>query len=338
MKFFYFLLRRLIWLVPVIIVVTVTVFFISRILPGNPVYLMIGSRQVSNETIERLTRELGLDKPIFVQYMIYVRDLAQGDLGTAWHTSNPVTKDIFARFPATIELTIVALLIAVLIGIPLGVVAAVHKDSIIDHSVRLVSLLGLSFPSFWLGLIFLYFLAFQLDIFPSPMGRIALRVPPPEQITGLYILDSLITGNLRSLTSSVQHILLPAFTLALAQIAGISRMVRSTMIEVLESDYIRTARAFGINEKKINYSFALKNTLIPTITFVADSVLLLLGGVVVIEIIFSWPGLGLYAMESIFVKDYAGVQGVVLLMALISVLVYLSMDILYFVVDPRVKY
>jgi peptide/nickel transport system permease protein len=338
MKFLLYLLRRLLWVIPVVLVVTFIVFVVSRILPGNPVYLMIGSQQTTEETIARLTREMGLDKPILVQYMMYLNDLSHGDLGTAWHTSNPVTKDMLARFPATLELTLVALLLSIFIGIPLGVAAAVYKDSLLDHFVRLVSLVGLSVPSFWLGLVLIYFLCFQFEILPTPMGRVALNVTPPNRITGLYIVDSLLTGNSKALISSVRQIILPTSVLALGQIAGISRMVRSTMVEVLDSDYIRAARAYGIPDNKIYYSYALKNTLIPTITHVAAGVLWLLGGVVVVEIVFTWPGIGLYATESIFVKDYSGVQGVALLIAMLSVLVYLTMDILYFVVDPRVEY
>jgi len=229
-------------------------------------------------------------------------------------------------------------LLSVFIGIPLGVAAAVYKDSLLDHFVRLVSLVGLSVPSFWLGLVLIYFLCFQFEILPTPMGRVALNVTPPNRITGLYIVDSLLTGNSKALISSVRQIILPTSVLALGQIAGISRMVRSTMVEVLDSDYIRAARAYGIPDNKIYYSYALKNTLIPTITHVAAGVLWLLGGVVVVEIVFTWPGIGLYATESIFVKDYSGVQGVALLIAMLSVLVYLTMDILYFVVDPRVEY
>jgi peptide/nickel transport system permease protein len=337
-KFLFYLLRRLVWVIPVVLVVILLVFVVSRILPGNPVYLILGGRGFTEEKVARLTRELGLDKPIPVQYVMYLNDVLHGDLGTAWRTGNPVTKDIQARFPATVELTLVGMLLSVIIGIPLGVAGAVHKDSVLDRFVRIVGLVGFSMPTFWLGLILIYFLSFEFEILPSPMGRLGINVTPPTQITGLYIVDSLLTGNTRALISSVRHIILPASALALGQIAGISRMVRSTMIEVLDSDYIRTARAYGIPDNKIYYSYALKNALIPTITFVADSVLWSLGGVVVVEIVFTWPGIGLYATESIFVKDYAGVQGVALLIAMLSVLVYLAMDILYFVVDPRVEY
>lgn len=338
MSFLFYILRRLLWLFPVVLVVTLIVFVVSRILPGNPVYLRLGSQDASQEVIDRLTREMGLDKPILVQYAMYLNDLLHGDFGTAWHTSNPVVKDIAARFPATVELTVVALLLSLLIGIPLGVIAAVRKDSIADHTIRLISLGGLSVPSFWLGLLLIYFLTFRFEIFPSPTGRVGITVTPPDKITGLYIVDSLLVGDTKALASSIQQIILPAVTLALGQIAGISRMVRSTMIEILDSDYIRAARAFGISDRKIYYSYALKNTLIPTITYVGNGVLWLLGGVVVVEIVFTWPGLGLYAMESIFVKDYVGVQGVALLIGILSVLVWLVVDILYFVVDPRVTY
>jgi len=337
-KFLLYLLRRLVWVIPVVLVVTLLVFVVSRILPGNPVYLMLGGRGFTEEKIARLTRELGLDKPIPVQYMMYLDDLLHGDLGVGWRTGQPVATDILARFPATVELTLVGMLLSVIVGITLGVAGAVHKDSVLDRLVRIVGLVGFSMPSFWLGLLLIYFLAFQFEIFPTPMGRVGINVTPPNQITGLYIVDSLLTGNTKALISSLRHIILPASTLALGQITGISRMVRSTMIEVLDSDYIRAVRAYGIPDSKIHYRYALKNALIPAITFVADSVLWSLGGVVVVETVFTWPGMGLYVMQSIFVKDHAGVQGVALLVAMISVLVYLAMDILYFVVDPRVEY
>ncbi len=337
MRFPLYLLRRLLWLIPVVLIVIFMVFVISRILPGNPIYLMIGSRRMTEEGIARLMHEMGLDQPLLVQFKMYLTGVLHGDLGYAWHTNNPVSTDILTRFPATVELTLVAMSLSVLIGIPLGVAAAVHKDSLLDYFVQLVSLVGFSLPSFWLGLLLVYFLAFQFEILPPPMGRVAIRVTPPTNITGLYIVDSLLTGNVSALISSIQHIILPASALGIAQIGGIGRMVRSTMIEVLDSDYIRAARAYGIRDNKIHYRYALKNALIPTITYVADSVLYLLGGAVVIEHVFTWPGMGLYATESIFVKDYAGVQGVVLVIAMLSVLVYLAMDILYFVVDPRVE-
>ena len=338
MKFLLYLLRRLVWLIPVVMVVILVVFVVFRILPGDPVFLMVGPQDATDEVIARVRQEMGLDQPVLMQYGLYIQELLRGDLGTAWHTGNPVTKDIMARFPATLELAIAALLLSILMGVPLGVTAAVHKDSLLDHAVRVLSLGGLSVPSFWFGLVLVYFLAFSFRLLPSPMGRIAISVAPPQRVTGLYVLDAILTGNAGALVSSLRHIILPAVTLALGQVAGITRMVRATMIEVLNSDYVRAEWANGVPDRYVYYKYALKNTLIPTITYIGNGSLWLLGGSVVVEIVFSWPGLGLYAVNSIFMKDYVGVQGVAFLMAMLAIFVYLAVDILYFVVDPRIEY
>jgi len=332
-----YFVRRLFWAIPVMLIVVTIVFIVSRVLPGNPVYLMAGTNPTP-EKIARITRELGLDKPVLVQLKMYLLDLLHGDLGIAWHTGNPVIKDILSRAPATIELALAALAFTLLIGLPLGIIAAAFKDSLLDSFLASTSLIGFSMPSFWLGLLLIYCLCYQFKIFPMPMGRISMDVALPKHITGLYVVDSLLTGNVEALVSSIQHLMLPAFTLALGQIAGLSRMIRRSLVEVLESDYIRTAKAYGFSEAAILCKHALKNALIPAITYMADSVLWLMGGEVVIEVVFTWPGLGLYATNCILMKDYAGLQGTVLLIAMMSVFVYLVMDFLYTLVDPRVKY
>lgn len=334
----FYIIRRILWMIPALLIAVFIIFVLARVIPGNPVYLIVGSMDAGPEVYERVTREMGLDRPILVQFWMYLGDLAHFDLGTAWHTSNPVEVDIAARLPATFELAGAAFLLSLFIGIPLGVFAAIAKDKIADHNIRIGSLLGISIPEFWLGLVLVYVLAFQLGIFPLPISRIGIAVSPPEHITGMYTVDSILTGNMEALKSSFSYLILPTVTLALGQIAGITRLVRNTMVEVLVSDYIRAARAFGIRDNRIHFRYALKNTLIPTMTFIAGGVLYLLGRAVVVEVVFTWPGLGLYAMQSIFVKDYQGVQGVTLLMAVISVTVYLVVDILYYMVDPRVKY
>jgi len=333
-----YIIRRILWMIPVLLIAVFIVFVLSRVIPGNPVYLIVGSLDAGPEVYERVTREMGLDRPILEQFWMYVDDLLHFDLGTAWHTSNPVKVDIAARLPATIELAGAAFLLSVSFGIPLGVYSAIKKDKIADHNIRIGSLLGISIPEFWLGLVLVYVLAFQLKIFPLPIGRIAIGIPPPEHITGLYTVDSILTGNMEALKSSLSYLILPTITLALGQIAGITRMVRNTMVEVLASDYIRAARAFGNTDNRIHFRYALKNTLIPTMTFIAGGVLFLLGRDVVVEMVYTWPGIGLYTMECIFVKDYQGVQAVTLLMAVISVTVFLVVDVLYYMVDPRVKF
>tara|TARA_Y100001970_G_scaffold66752_1_gene85144 strand:- start:8905 stop:9714 length:810 start_codon:yes stop_codon:yes gene_type:complete len=269
---------------------------------------------------------------------MYLKDLSKGDFGDAWHTGNPVSVDLKARFPATLELALASLFLAIIIGIPLGVFSSVYLNSIWDHLIRLFGFAGLSIPSFWLGLVLSYVLAFNLGLLPPPIGRIGFSFAPPDNVTGLYLIDSLLEGNIKAFKSSLSYIILPALTLALGQIAGIAGIVRSSMIDALNSDYIRTSYAYGVHPYKIYFKYALKNAMIPTTTYIGNGMLWLLGGVVVIEYVFAWPGLGLYAMDCIFVKDYNGVQGVALVLAASSVIVYVIIDILYLFFDPRVKF
>ena len=333
-----YLIRRFFWIVPVILIVTLVVFSVSRILPGNPVYLILGNQQASQEAIDKLTAKMGLDKPIFTQYTMYLKDLAKGDFGDAWHTGNPVAVDLKARFPATLELALASLILAIFIGIPLGVFSSVYLNSFWDHLIRVFGFIGLSIPSFWLGLVLSYLLAFNLQLLPAPIGRIGFSFSPPSNVTGLYLIDSLLEGNFKAFKSSFSYLILPSLTLALGQVAGIAGIVRSSMIEALNSDYIRTSYAYGVSPYRIYFKYALKNAMIPTITYIGNGMLWLLGGVVVVEYVFAWPGLGLYAMDCIFVKDYNGVQGVALVLAASSVIVYVIIDVLYLIFDPRVKF
>jgi peptide/nickel transport system permease protein len=233
-------------------------------------------------------------------------------------------------------MTTAALLLAIALGVPLGVLSAVYRNSWIDNFSRSITLLGVSVPSFWLGLLLIYVLFYLLRIFPPPSGRIGLLISPPERITGLYLVDSVLTGNWRAFSSSAQHLALPVITQALVTLAPITRLMRSSMLEVLGSEYIQAARANGVPERQIYFRDALRNALLAPLTFVALVYGNLLGGSVVIERIFSWPGVGRYALESIVVKDYNAVQGFVLLAAVLYVLVFLVVDILYFVIDPRI--
>ncbi len=333
-----YIIRRIIWIIPVILVVTLVVFSVSRVLPGNPVYLILGNQQASQEAIDKLTEKMGLDKPIITQYLMYLNDLSKGDFGDAWHTGNPVLVDLMARFPATLELALISLFLAVIIGIPLGVFSSVYLNSFWDHLTRVFGFIGLSIPSFWLGLVLSYILAFNLQLLPAPIGRIGFSFSPPTNVTGLYLVDSLLDGDFNAFKSSLSYLILPSITLALGQIAGIAGIVRSSMIEALNSDYIRTSYAYGVSKKNIYFKYALKNAMIPTITYIGNGMLWLLGGVVVVEYVFAWPGLGLYAMDCIFVKDYNGVQGVALVLAATSVIIYVIIDLLYVIFDPRVKF
>ena len=335
MRLLQYVAKRLLQLIPVLLGVSIIIFTISHVLPGNPVYVFVGL-ETTPEQIEEITKRLGLDKPLHEQYFIWLGNVLRGDLGESWFTSEPVAQDLIRRFPATFELTTAALFLAIAIGVPLGVLSAVYRNSWIDNFSRGITLVGVSVPSFWLGLILIYVLFYLLRIFPPPSGRIGLLVSPPDRITGLYLVDSILTGNWKAFSSSAQHLALPVMTEALVALAPITRLMRSSMLEVLGSEYIQAARANGVPERQIYFRDALRNALLAPLTFVALVYGNLLGGSVVIERIFSWPGIGRYALESIVVKDYNAVQGFVLMAAVLYVLVFLIVDILYFVIDPRI--
>ena len=337
LKFAIYLLNRLAWLVPVVFVATLVMFVVARILPGNPAYLIVSAQAASPETIAKVIAEMGLDQPILVQYGRYMSGLLRGDLGVAWSTSNYVIDDLRVRLPATLELTLLALLVSVLISVPLGMLAALFQGRAIDHAARILSLIAVSIPSFWLGLMAMYVFAFQLRWLPFPTGRLPIGVSPPEPFTGLYTVDALVAGDFTTFGIALRQLILPVLTLALINAASLTRLVRTSMIEVLASPYILTARASGIKTWELFGKYALKNALKPTITMIGVIFGYLLGGSVVVEVIFSWPGMGRYGLSAIFLKDYGAVQGYVLLIAAVYILVFLIVDLLYFLVDPRIK-
>jgi peptide/nickel transport system permease protein len=331
-----YIAKRLLFLFPVMLGVLVVTFFIARILPGDPLFLMIG-KEIDQALIDRVRAEMGLDKPVVTQFYIYVRGVLSGDLGMAWHTGNPVTYDMKFRFPATFELTTLGLLVSVAFSIPFGVIAAVRRDGILDHMCRGVSLVGVSLPSFWLGLVLIYFLFYQLHIFPPPLGRGPIGFALPR-ITGLYLVDSLLTGNIGAFFTSLRYLTLPVVTLALVNMAPLTRLTRSSMIEVLGADYVRSARAAGISERIVTYRLALKNALLAPVTMIGLMYGQLLAGTVIAETIFSWPGLGLWAVNAAASNDYAPIQAFALLAAVLRVIVFLIVDLVYFAIDPRIRY
>lgn len=323
----------------VLVGVAALTFILAYTVPGDPARLQAGDL-AKPEQVAQVRKELGLDQPLYVQFYLYVQRLLRGDLGTSIATRRPVAQDIADYFTATFELTSVSMMLALIIGIPLGVITAVKKDKIEDHLGRLFSLSGVSLPAFWLAMILQFFIAAQLGWFPIS-GRVdlsVLRDHPLVHITGLYILDSILTGNFLVLISCIQHIILPAMTLAYTSLVVITRMVRASMLEVLRQDYVRTARAYGLTNRKVIYKYALKNALIPAVTTAGLSYGYMLGGTFLVESIFSWPGLGRYAAASIIYSDYPAVLGVSLLVALVYTIVNLSVDLLYGFLDPRIKY
>ena len=334
MKYF---IRRVLYAIPVLILVSLLIFIMTRIMPGDPARMYAGE-QAPESTVEQIREEMGLNKSLPEQFVIYMSDLLRGDFGYAWHTEHEVIDDFAARFPATLELAICSLLLAVVIGVPLGILSATHKNSIVDHFSRLFSLAGASMPVFWLGLMLVLVFYVKLGISPAPMGRIGNGLNDPTHITGLFILDSMLTGDTAALKSSLSQIALPAVTLSLASMTVITRMTRSSMLEVLGLDYVRTARAKGLKERVVIYRHAFSNTLIPLLTVLGSQFGLLLGYTVVVETIFAWPGIGSYVTDSILITDYAPIQAFALLSAVLYLVINLVLDLLYTVVDPRVKY
>ncbi|UFJ39806.1 ABC transporter permease [Brevibacillus humidisoli] len=334
---FVYILRRLLLMIPGLMGIVIITFILSRVLPGDPA-IMLAGEQAPPDVVEKIREEMGLNDPLYVQFFHYVGQLLQGDLGFAWHTGHTVLEDFATRFPATLELTLVSILIAILVAIPVGVVAATRKESVIDHISRVFSMIGACVPIFWLGLILIYIFYSNLGWAPAPMGRISGDINPPTDITGLYIVDSLLTGDMVALKESLAHILLPAICLSTGTMAIVARMTRSSMLEVIGQDYIRTARAKGLLERTVIYKHGLINALIPTLTILGLQFGFLLGGAVITETIFSWPGIGGYITDSILATDYAPIQAFTLLSAVLYSLINLSVDLIYGLIDPRIRY
>ncbi len=330
-----YLTRRLIFFIPVLIGVTLITFTISHLVPGDPAVMMAGPK-AKPEVVNKIRDDLGLNKPTHIQYLIYIKQLSKGDLGDSLHSHRPVLQDIKEYFPATLELTIFSMIITLIIAIPFGVISAKNKDRVPDHLSRFIALVGVATPSFWLGMMLLLIFYLVLGILPGG-GRISSAVSAPPTVTGLYVLDSILNGNFQAFLSSLKHLILPSITQAAYSIGLLTRMGRSSMLEVLRQDYIRTARAKGLKEKVVIYKHALKNSLIPVITMVGMSFGYLLGGSVLTETIFSWPGMGRYAVKAITFLDFPAVMGVTVIMALLFVLINLMVDLAYYYVDPRIR-
>jgi peptide/nickel transport system permease protein len=332
-----YIARRLLLLVPVLLGVTFITFALTRIIPGNPIDRMI-SPMASQATRDRVAEEAGLNDPLVVQYVRYIRDLFRGDLGDSFVTSHPVREDLASRFGATFELTTYAMLSALLLSVPLGVVAAVWRDRWVDHVSRLIAVVGVAMPVFWLGLLAIYFLFYRWHLLPAPQGRISPYLTPPKDITGLYTIDALLTGNWTAFRSSAEALVMPAGVLAFVVMAPLARITRASMIEALDADFTRAARALGLSEWSVVLRHAFRNAVLPLLTMTAIVYGYLLGGVVLVENVFAWPGLGRYVFNAITSSDYPAVQGFILYATTIYVLLFLVVDVLYSVLDPRVRY
>ena len=322
-------------IIPVLLGVSIIVFFMVRAIPGDPAQILLG-QTATQAQVQEMRTQMGLDKPVVVQYVLFLRDAFTGDLGESITTGRPVTVELMARLPATLELTAFAMIIAVLVGVPVGVISAVKQYSILDKVTSVLALAGISMPIFWLAMILVVIFTVNLPLLPFP-GRLSSETAITA-ITGIVLVDSLLTFNLAGFWDGLKHLILPAVALGTIPMAVVTRMTRSSMLEVMNEDYVRTARAKGVVPWRVVFKHALRNAMLPTITVIGLQTGLLMGGAIITEQIFAWPGVGQIAFDSINRRDYAMIQGVVLYGALLFVLVNLVVDILYAVLDPRVRY
>lgn len=327
--------RRLIGGIPVILGISFLVFILMHIAPGDPVTLLLGD-DATTEDIERTRREWGLDRPIMVQYWDFLTRAVRGDFGMSLKFNEPVMKLVWERLPATIELAIASFLIAILLAVPLGVYSAIKHNSLLDHAGMSIALIGVSLPNFWLGIMLIYFLGGQLNLLPVA-GRIeyGLEVQP---ITRLYLVDSLVTGNFAAFWSALQHLLMPAFTLGTSLAAIVTRISRSSVLEVMRQDFITTARAKGLSERTVIWRHMLRNAMITIVTILGLQLGALLNGSVITETVFSYPGIGDLLIQSISARDYKLTQVLILFFAIMYFAVNLLVDLLYSWIDPRIKF
>jgi peptide/nickel transport system permease protein len=333
-----YIIRRLAMAVLVLISVSVITFFVARVIPSDPAAAWVGAHPTP-EQIAQARELLGLDRPLYEQYLRYMSDLLRGDLGTSVRTHQSVTTDLRTFLPATLELVLAAMLIAVVVGLPLGVLSGAKKGSLLDHSTRLVSVAGVSMPTFWLGLIFQLIFFSWLGVLPLG-GRTSTEIAlfhPIEQITGFHLIDAAITGNWTAFKDAWLHLVLPAVTLATFAIGLTIRMTRSTMIEVLSEKFILAARIAGIPEHKVLFVLTLKNAIVPTIMLLGLTFVYSLTGAIPVEVIFSWPGLGTYVTDAVLSLDFPVIVSVTLVVTVFYVFVNLLLDLAQAMIDPRVS-
>lgn len=329
-------LRRFATALPSVAGVIVVTFLLTRALPGDPAAYFAGPA-ATKQAVEEIRHRLGLDRSLSVQFLDYLGQLARGDLGTSLSTGQPVLAELVTRLPASAELTLLALLLSVAIAVPLGIAAAMRQGSLVDHACRIVTTAGVSLPTFFTGLLLVYLFYYLAGIAPAPLGRLDVYASAPPHWSGFYLIDSLLARDLDTFGAALAQLILPAATLAIFSLAPLARITRASMLAALGSEFVRTARAGGLAERRIVYVYALRNAVLPVITTLGMVFSFLLGANVLVEKVFAWPGIGSYAVEALIASDYAPVQGFVLSMALLYVLLNLAIDILYGLVDPRVR-
>jgi peptide/nickel transport system permease protein len=332
-----YILRRLLFLVPVILGALFISFLLTRLVPGDPIEKVAGP-YASDVYVLQLKQEAGLLDPWYEQFWNYLGDLIHGDMGVSYQTNQPVTQDLRDRFPASLELVLYGMLLAVGLAIPLGIISATKQGTVVDHITRVIAVLGVSMPIFWIALILLSTFYTRLGWLPGPQGRLPIAMTPPDKVTGLYSIDSALAGDWELFTASIKQLVLPVLTIGLTAMAPIARMTRATMIDALNADYVRTAKSLGLPSRVIVFRNALKNAVIPVLTLIAAVFGYAIGGEVLVEYIFTWPGLGKYSFDAIMGSDFPAVQGFIIVAVGIYVFSYLIVDVLTAILDPRVEF
>lgn len=331
----WYITKRLLMLIPVLLGVSIIAFSLIHLAPGDPARTIAGER-ASPQVIKEITQKYGLDQPAYIQYGIWLKQALRGDFGRSIISHDYVTREIAERFPNTFELTFFALVFAILIGLPAGILSASKQYSVIDYTSMGIAIFGISMPVFWLGIMLM--LVFGLYLGWLPIGGRIDMLCPLDRITGFMILDCIITGNFAALANVLKHLILPAIALGTIPMAQIARVTRSSMLEVLRQDFIRTERAKGLSERVVIYKHAARNALIPVVTVIGLNFGLLLAGAILTETIFSWPGVARYVVQAVYDRDYPAVQGCIVFFAIIFVIVNLITDIIYTYIDPRIRY
>ena len=332
-----FIGKRLVYLVVMLFGVATLVFILTKMIPGDPTVANLSQRALNDpEIVAAYRAKYGLDQPLPVQYILYMKNLLQFDLGTSMRTNKPVLSELARCYPATIELALFAIVIAAILGVLFGIISAIRRNSILDQTVRAISVTGVSIPSFWFALLVLYFFYYKLKLLPGP-GRLSNAFTAPATVTGMYVIDSLLEGNISKALDAVSHLILPGTVLAAFTMGLITRTARSNLLDVMSTDYIRTAKAKGLSRPGLIIRHALGNALIPELTVIGLGLGNLLGGMVLVETIFNWPGVGQFAYESVLSVDFPSIIGVALLIALNYMVINTVVDILYGIIDPRVR-
>ena len=332
-----FIGKRLVYLVVMLFGVATLVFILTKMVPGDPTVANLSQRALNDpEIVAAYRAKYGLDQPLPVQYILYMKNLLQFDLGTSMRTNKPVLSELARCYPATIELALFAIVIAAILGVSFGIISAIRRNSILDQTVRAISVTGVSIPSFWFALLVLYFFYYKLKLLPGP-GRLSNAFTAPATVTGMYVIDSLLEGNIPKALDAVSHLILPGTVLAAFTMGLITRTARSNLLDVMSTDYIRTAKAKGLSRPGLIIRHALGNALIPVLTVIGLGLGNLLGGMVLVETIFNWPGVGQFAYESVLSVDFPSIIGVALLIALNYMVINTVVDILYGIIDPRVR-